>query len=156
MAAGSPRRQAGADAIAAQLGALGVAATVETLEAGPLADRLRAHDFDAALTGWTASLSPQGSNWLSDSELNWAGYANPKVDAIVARASAATAPDEANAAWRELQALVYADQPWTFLYWVDEIVAVHERFEGASVDLLAPGRKLENWTVAQDKVKYPL
>ena len=54
----------------------------------------------------------------------------------------------------ELQQVIYEDQPYLFLYWMDEIVGVHERFENTSIDVLSAIGHLHEWSVPPDKVRY--
>ena len=56
--------------------------------------------------------------------------------------------------WQELQAIIHDDQPYTFLYWRDEVVGLHERFKGAKVDVLSELHDLHEWWVPKDRVKY--
>ena len=53
-----------------------------------------------------------------------------------------------------MQAKIYADQPYTFLWWMDEVIAVNSRFENTSIDVLSPFGRLHEWSVPADKVKY--
>lgn len=147
--AGNPRRGGAAVMVQAQLRTIGVDATVETLDSAALNARLRKRDFDAALTGWSAALTVDpGTIWLPDAENNVVGYANADVTALVEQGRKETDPAAANPTWREVQARIYADQPYAFLYWADEIVAVHRRFRDARIDLLSPWRDLNRWWVA--------
>jgi ABC-type transport system substrate-binding protein len=65
-------------------------------------------------------------------------------------------PDPAKSAemWKELQAKIYEDQPYLFLYWWDDSVAVHKRFRDASPDLLSAMSNYWKWWVPADEVKY--
>lgn len=154
--AGSPRRELAASAIQTDLRAVGIDMQVELLEPAVLNDRLRTRDFDAILGGWTATPYASGSNWIAGDELNFVSYQNPDVSRWLAAADAATDPAAAAAAWHQLQAGIYQDQPWTFLYWVDDLVATDKRFEGPRHDVLFPWRHTEQWSVPPEKVKYPL
>ena len=42
-----------------------------------------------------------------------------------------------------------------FLWWMDEIVAINDRFENTTIDILSPYKNLYEWEVPADKVKYP-
>ena len=46
----------------------------------------------------------------------WEGYANPQVDALIARAQATVADGERQRIYREIYAIVRNDAPWVFLY----------------------------------------
>jgi len=152
---GNPRRTRAAERIKEGFARIGVDMRVEVLQPATFFDRLRSRDFEAALTGGSASLFADSSAyWAPDGAFNFTGYANPRVTELLAQALAEPDHDRARPLWLEMQRLVYADQPYTFLYWLDEIVAVHGRFQNTRVDLLAPYRQLHRWSVRLDKVKY--
>jgi hypothetical protein len=44
-----------------------------------------------------------------------------------------------------MQELIYRDQPYTFLYWINNLMAIHQRFEGVESNLLTPFYGLEHW-----------
>ena len=143
-----PRRTRAAELIEAQLAAIGVDVVVEPLAPVTFYERLKARDFDAALSSWSASLYVDPSPiWGEDSEYNFTTYRNPRVAELLARGLSETNADAANAVWKDLQAEIYADQPYAFLYWTDEIVGVDGRFQGATVDVLGGWRDLHAWRV---------
>lgn len=155
MPAGNARRTQVSAILQAQLEAIGVDAQIEALEGGALFERLRRRDFDAAYSGWSAGLWAEPQNaWGRDSEFNFTSYHDPKVQELLDRVAKAADEAESTAALNELQRKIYEDQPYTFLYWMDEIVAVDGRFENTDVGLVTPYRHLERWTVPPDKVKY--
>ncbi len=145
-----PRAQAAVH-LQADLRAIGVRVDITTLERAAYFERLFAGDFDAVLGGWASALYVElGDTWHSGPEAhyNFVGYGNAGVDTLIEEGLAAQTLDQANQAWREAQRRIYADQPYLFLYWADEIVAVHGRFEEVRVDLAAPWRDLHRWRVA--------
>ncbi|MFH1467639.1 MAG: ABC transporter substrate-binding protein [Pseudomonadota bacterium] len=152
-ASGASRAQVGV-ALQADLAAVGVKAELLSLERAAYFERLTKHDFDAEIGGWSGSLyvDPR-STWRSgpDAAHNYVGYASPEVDALIGQAAMAPTSEEAHHAWRAMQAAIYADQPYLFLFWADEIVAVHSRFQDVQVDLEAPWRALDRWRVAGDE-----
>ncbi len=149
------RRTEVAALIRTQLRELGVDADFEVLEGAALYDRLRRKDFDAAYTGWAAGLwADPASTWGEDSEFNFFSYRNPKASKLLDAGAEALDPAAARAIWHEFQQVVYDDQPYTFLYWLDEIVAVNARFENTQIDMISPYHHLEEWSVPTTKVKY--
>lgn len=152
---GNPRRAAAAGMIKENLTAIGIDVQVETLAPEALVDRLRRHDFDAALTGLSAGLWVDPSPvWGTGAEYNFTGYRNPEVDALLAAGLAEPDPERARPIWRQFQQRIYEDQPATFLYWMDEVVALHTRFRNPTIDIVAPYRRLWEWSVPIDRVKY--
>ncbi|MDP2317638.1 MAG: ABC transporter substrate-binding protein [Pseudomonadota bacterium] len=151
----NPRRTGAAERVAANLRAIGVDVQLQPLDGAIFFARLKSGDYDAALSGWSASLYVDPSViWGAESEYNFTHYRNPEVTRLLREGLAE--PDGARSAliWRDLQAILYEDQPYAFLYWTDEIVAVHERFSDAKIDVLSAWRDLASWHVEPGAVKY--
>lgn len=147
-ASASSRAQAGIH-IQADLAKVGVKVDLTTLERMAWIERAQQGEFDALLGGWSASLYIDPSaTWRSGPQghYNWTGYANPEVDALIDQGLAAPSAALALEHWRAMQAEVYEDQPYLFLYWADEVVAVSRRLEGVGVGIEAPWQRPERWT----------
>lgn len=154
---GNPRRAKAAIIIQANLAEIGVDVQIEKLESNTFFSRLRKKDYEVALSGWSAStFVDMSSLWHSGHRFaqNYPNYSNPEVDALIEQALSTPDPEETARLWKAVQAQIYEDQPYTFLYWRDEIVGLNSRFEDAQVDFLYPYNHLEHWSVAPDKVKY--
>jgi peptide/nickel transport system substrate-binding protein len=157
VSAGNPRRERIALLLQDALRELGVELNISTLDFNAYVQRAVTKDFDALVGGWSADLFVDPSTqWRSGPEqvYNFVSYANPEVDALIERGLAEPDPGAASAIWRDLQATIYRDQPYTFLWWVDEIVAVDGRFQGVAVHPSSPFYHLHEWWVPADKVKY--
>jgi peptide/nickel transport system substrate-binding protein len=158
--AGIPRRAEIQVLVQSNLKQVGVDVQIETMEQNAFFETLRKRDFEAAVSGWQAGLFIDPSTfWHSDTpdkryEFNFTSYANPEVDALIEKGLTTPDPRESSPVWKELQAKIYADQPYMFLWWMDEIVGVNERFEDAEIDVLSPVNNLHRWKVPADKVKY--
>ncbi len=153
--AGNARRERAAILVQSQLKQVGVDAQLEKIESNTFFERLRKRDYEAALSGWSAGLFVDPSSiWGETSEFNFTSYRNPHVQELIAQGLSQPDPALATPIWRELQAEIYDDQPYAFLYWMDEIVGVDERFQDTTIDILSPYRDLERWNVPADKVKY--
>jgi peptide/nickel transport system substrate-binding protein len=165
------RRAAATVLIQAQLAEVGVKANIEQLETNTFFEKLRLKEYDAALAGWAAALTvdpsviwhgdvtcegqPEGSGCVPRKyEFNFTGYNNPRVNELIDRGMATPIPEESAPIFKELQQVIYDDQPYTFLWWTDEIVAVHSRFEHAeeNINVLSPFGNVHEWSVPDDKV----
>ncbi len=168
---GNKRRSDTSILIQAHLERVGIKVNIEKQESNTFFENMRKKDYQAALTGWSAALFVDPSTiWHSDVtcdgpdaapdckprkyEFNFVGYSNPKADALMDKGLATPDPAEAAPLWRELQEVIYDDQPYLFMWWMDEIVGIHERFEDTSIDVLSPLRNLHEWNVPEDKIKY--
>ena len=147
--------------IQAQLKDVGVDVQLEQLESNTFFDNLRKREYEAALSGWAGALFVDPSPmWSCDkpgnpNEFNFTGYCNPEVDALIDQGLNTPNPKDAAPIWKDVQAKVYEDQPYLFLWWMDEIVGVHNRFENTTIDVLSTLNRLHEWEVPPDKVKYP-
>lgn len=154
---GNPRRADAAVIIQSLLKSIGVDMRIESVESNAFFERLRKKDYEAALSGWSAALFVDPTDvWHSgvEREFNFTSYSNPAVDALIEKGMAEPDPEKSALIWKEMQAALYEDQPYAFLYWMDEVVGVHERFEDTKIDVLSPFRDLNEWWVPADKVKY--
>lgn len=157
---GNKRRADAAVLFQDQMKQLGIEVNIQSLETNTFYERLRKHDFEAALGGWSAGLfvDPSGL-WQCDTpespkEFNFPQYCNQEVHDLIAKGLQTPNPKDSAPIWKDVQAKVYEDQPYLFLWWMDEIVAIHERFENTSINVLSPLDHLHEWEVPEDKVKY--
>jgi peptide/nickel transport system substrate-binding protein len=153
----TPRRKDAATIAQSNLAEVGVDLQIEMVDHGTYVARATSRDFDAVLGGWNVALFPEPETyWASGPEhpYNLVSYQNPKVDAWIDELHNSRDPDHDQALFRDIQAEVYRDQPYAFLYWIDEIVAVNGRFHDVQVNLLSPTADLHRWWVPPDQVKY--
>lgn len=157
---GNKRRSNASILIQSQLKDIGVEVNLEQIESNAFFQNLRKREYEAALSGWSAGLFVDPSPmWQCDkpeqkNEFNFTSYCSEKTDALIAKGLDTPNPKDAAPIWKEIQAQVYEDQPYAFLWWMDEIVAVHSRFENTTVDILSNLNRLHEWEVPPDKVKY--
>ncbi len=144
--AGNARRDFVLEAVLSDLKKIGLRVEGRKLETNVYNAGLRNREFDAFIAGMSVSLWPDLSGQLgSDLEknaFNVAAYQNPIVDSLIAFA----AEDRTGLALRHIQAVVHADQPVTYLYWFDNLVAVQNRLTHTQVDFLSPYSHYETWT----------
>ncbi len=152
------RRAAAGTIIQSQLAQVGVQVTLEPVERNAVYERLRNRDFQAVIAGWSASLLVDPSQfWHSQkkSPFNYTGYANPEVDRLIDEGLATIDPAEAAPRWREMQRQIYEDQPYCFLYWIDEAVVFDGRVRDATPTTLSPFENLSKWWIPEELRKYP-
>ena len=153
--ASNPRRVQAQVILQEQLRRAGVDVTLATTEGNAFFERLESGEFEAALTGWGAALVVDPSRlWKSDGVYNFPGYANPEVDALIESGLAATDPATGWDSWRRLQAVIHADQPACFLYWREELVAIHERFRDVGASTLWLFADLHRWWVPAEEQRH--
>ncbi|MCA9570439.1 MAG: hypothetical protein KC656_21495 [Myxococcales bacterium] len=158
---GNKRRGDTAVEIQADLKKIGIDMSLDTKESNTFFERVEHREYEAFLAGWSASLfiDPStiwGTETLPDRPrpYNHTLYSNAEVDALISQGLNTPDPREAAPIWKDLQAKIYADQPYLFLWWLNIPVAIHKRFEGEKINVLSPYQDLHEWYVPADKVKY--
>lgn len=157
---GSEHRRKAAIFVKDDLSRIGIEVDLMDLAFAARNKRLKARDYEAALFGWSGSLGAPPINLLRADppdgrrQGNWVGYANPEIDRLLDAGLATVDPDDANEIWLQVQRTVYADQPYTFLWWRNEVTGIDARFTGVDVGPAARLGTLEQWAVAPDAVKY--
>ena len=89
------------------------------------------HKFDTVLLGWGLSPTPDPYLfWHSASDkpggFNLVGYHNPQVDKLIEKSQSIIDKKQLTAMWREMFALIVADNPYLFLYIPNSITAVNK------------------------------
>jgi peptide/nickel transport system substrate-binding protein len=140
-----------------QLKKVGVKVNVQLVEWTTYLKQLEAKDFEAHIGGWSSSLFVDPTPIFHSSAtniFNYTNYANPVVDSLIE--AGRDELDRAKAAdiWKKFQTIVYHDQPYTFLFWIDKIVAVNDRFENVKPIPLSSLYEIEKWFDKQESVNY--
>lgn len=124
-------------AIQSMLRKIGVELIPRGYERTAWVDRLRNQEFTGSMWGWgwgpgvmgpnaemilhTRSIPPDGPNF--------AGYSDPRVDALIDSTLVVTDTALARGVWARLEQQVIEDVPYAPLFLDPELFAVHERFE---------------------------
>jgi len=115
-----------------QLRRMGIRVELEQLETSTENDREAHGAFDAALSSWTMSSSPDGmrdawtSHGIGKNGVNYSSYSNPRFDALLDSAlwaDSATAREKFTRAF----AVINDDVPAVWLYEPRKIVGIHRR-----------------------------
>jgi len=157
VSSGNARRERIALIVQDALRQVGVDVQITMLDFSAYVDRAVRKDFDALVGGWSADLFVDpSSKWHSspDQVYNFVSYDNPQVDTLIDQGLSQPDPAQAALSWRQLQASIYRDQPYTFLWWVDEVVAVHGRFRDVEVHPFSAFHHLHRWWVPAEQVRY--
>jgi peptide/nickel transport system substrate-binding protein len=129
---GDPMQQQVASLLADSLARLGVGLDIKVLDFPALLERLHRRDFQAVLSGWSLKTDPDPTAMLhSDPVLgssNHVGYSNPEMDRLLLDGRHETQPSRRREIYRRVQELEVLDQPYTFLFFPVQRVALDSRF----------------------------
>ena len=108
------------------------------------------HNFDGMLGGWGGSASYSNpmqlwhtSSWVTKGS-NFCGFGDAESDALIEAANLTLDPQVHNDALMRLQAKVYEDQPYVFMYSTKRKFAIHKRFNNRGMYYERPGVMLQN------------
>jgi len=109
--------------------------------------------YDAWIAGFEVPMELRLEGfWGSDlakNQFNIFSYRNTRVDSIVTTASFVTDRSAAAASWKEFQRIVHTEQPCTFLFWENRLVAVNRNIQGTEINRLHTLRSAYTWTKAE-------
>lgn len=145
------------EAVQAQLRRVGVDAQIRILEFQTMLSRHRRREFDAIYTSWvldnfqvaSAPLALFHSQWVDvPLSANRSSFADPRADRLIQEAAAETDPDAARAAWREFVLLLQMAQPFTFMFWQDELAASGPAIQDVEMDPRGELLTIHEWWLA--------
>jgi peptide/nickel transport system substrate-binding protein len=146
---GNPLRQFASTIIKNNLKAVGIDVKVETVELNKLIDNL----FNKSMDAWIAAYYIQipleyKMVWYSDLDaapFNFVSYQNKDLDIIIDALGKKIFYEKEVDFHKQLQEIIYADQPVTFLYWIDNIVAVNNKVKNYEINPLGVIQHVWDW-----------
>jgi len=142
--------------VQSQLRQVGVDAQVRSLEFQTLLTQHRARDFDAVLQTWvldnfqvaSAPAALFHSRWADvPRSANRSSFANPRADSLIDAGAAETDPERAREIWAAFTELLNQEQPFTFMFWLDELAGVSRTLGGVVMDPRGELVSIADWHV---------
>ena len=110
-------------------------------------------ELDAWVAGWTVpiplDLKPFWYSKLDDAPLNVASYQNKTADELLEKIEISQNRDEKNILYKKLQEIIYNDNPVTFLFWDDKLIAYNKRIQNLNASPLGVFNRCWNWSTAK-------
>jgi len=148
--AGNLLRQFAASIIKNNLKAIGVKISIQTLEPSVFFNYLLDKKINAWIGGWVVpipiTLKPYWYSNFEQFKLNVINYKNSESDSILDKLDKSTTIKERNSLLRKFQRIVYKENPVTFLYWIDNLVAYNNRIKNIEINPLGYLHHSWNWS----------
>ena len=135
MPAKNPRGESLSTLLQEELKKAGIRMTIRALEWNAFSEEVHNQKFDALFSGW-ASTDPEDdayqifhSSQSKERGSNYISYANPKVDELIEKARVEFDREKRNEICREINRLIYDDQPYCFIMHPQLIAVLHKRFK---------------------------
>jgi peptide/nickel transport system substrate-binding protein len=129
---GDPLRLRVCELMKFNLDQIGIVCNITPLEATVLQQRMLDRNFEGSFGGWGAGADPDTSDnlWVTGQNRNYANYSNPEVDRLFADGRRELDRDKRGAIYARIGEQIYADQPYTFLYYRNAFYGFNQRLRG--------------------------
>lgn len=149
---GNSRRADVTQIVQQQWKRIGLDVRIQTSETNTFFDRLRKKSYQAAAAGWSIGLSPDLTTlWGPDSPFNYVSYNDPQTTALFERALAQPTSELALPLWRQGAARIAQAQPYTFLYFMDQLDGVNNRLRGMKIDTYGAYQNTWEWWIPKSQ-----
>jgi peptide/nickel transport system substrate-binding protein len=144
------------EVVQSQLRRVGANAQIEILEFQTMLSQHRNREFDAVLSNWVLDNFQMASAPRSlfhseqadiDGSANRSGVRSQRLDRLIDEGAAATDPDRAREVWRELTDVLQEEQPFTFMFWMDDLSGARDVVSGFRTDERSEFVSLRDWSV---------
>lgn len=139
-----------AQMIAEALYEAGIKCNITPLDFAVHYDRARNHKFDAMLAAWAGSSVPEDftqiwhtESWASKGS-NFGGFGNAESDALIDSLKYELDMEKRIPMARKLQAMIYEEQPYVFMFASTRRNVIHKRFGNADMYFERPGVIINN------------
>ncbi len=122
-------------------------------------DLLNKRDFEAITLGWTSGLETDlyqmfHSSQIADAGNNFINYRNEKLDQLIDQARATVDEEKRMPLWQQAEAVLFEDQPYTFLMRRKSLVFIDRRIRNivnTKVGLNFGNLPMENYVPANEQ-----
>jgi peptide/nickel transport system substrate-binding protein len=115
--------------------------------------------FDALLVGWARDVPLNDADlWACDhvgQPVQFTSYCNPRLDPVLDSIPVTPNRDRLRSLIRRYHEIVAADQPYTFLYYVDRVDAMRSRVFGTEMDSRGDWVSVARWWVHEAAASTP-
>jgi peptide/nickel transport system substrate-binding protein len=111
---------------------IGIVCNVRPLEFTVLQDKNQKHEFDATMAGWGTGTDPDTTDniFVTGAGRNYGQYSNPEVDRLYQAGKKEFDREKRAAIYAKIDELLYADQPYTWLYFRSSFYAFNKDLRG--------------------------
>lgn len=118
---------------------VGIEMSIERMEWAAFLERIENKKFDATALGWSTGFEDDPYQLWHSSQAkeakgsNFVSFENTEADLLIERARVEFDKEKRNALYYRFQEILYDEQPYTFLFANDSLVAVARRFTNVKV-----------------------
>jgi peptide/nickel transport system substrate-binding protein len=132
---------------------VGVDVQPRLAEWNSLIDRLKRKDFESVVSGWSVDFKfdPTETMTCGGGVYNYPAYCNPQADSLSQVALRTLDRAQAKPLWDQYQEIIHQDQPYTFLYYLNERLGVSNRLRGVEADARGHLITIKDWWIPEEQ-----
>ena len=136
---------------------VGIRMDIRKLEWAVFIQRIEEHNFDACTLAWSLSWETDPYQLWHSSQVdgkgsNFVGFRNEEADRLMEAARREFDPEKRVKMYRRFSEILHEEQPYTFLFTTEALVAVDRRFQ--NVQVYPMGLAPKEWWVPVDMQRY--
>ncbi|MGH7564531.1 MAG: peptide-binding protein [Gemmatimonadota bacterium] len=139
--------------VQSNLAQVGIDVQPRLTEWNTLIDRLKRKEFEAAVSGWSVDFKFDPTEVMScgaiEAKYNYPSFCNPQADSLMQLALTTLDREMAKPLWDEYQRIIHEEQPYTFLYYLEERVGVNGRLRGVEADSRGHLVSVADWWIPE-------
>ncbi len=157
---GNEQRKMACEIIQRRLKEVGIEVKIQIVEWGTfLREFIDKKRFEAVLLAWNLSYDPDifdifHSSKTRPGEFNFVSYKNEEVDALLEQGRRSFREEDRAPIYHRIHELISDDEPYTFLFVPDALLALHKRFRGPTPAPIGIGYNFTEWFVPKNEQKY--
>jgi peptide/nickel transport system substrate-binding protein len=135
---------------------IGIRMEIRKLEWAVFIQRIQQHDFDACTLGWSLGWEQDPYQLWHSSQAkdgsDFVGFKNAEADRIIEEARREFDAAKRHQMYKRLDEIIHEEQPYTFLFTTEALVAVSRRFQ--NVNVYPMGLYPREWWVPENLQRY--
>lgn len=135
---------------------IGIKMEIRKLEWAVFIQRIDQHNFDACTLAWSLDWETDPYQLWHSSQAekgsNFVGFRNEEADRLIEAARREFDPGKRHKMYRRLSEILHEEQPYTFLFTTEALVAVDRRFQ--NVQVFPTGLVPREWWVPKEIQRY--
>ncbi|MBE2255897.1 MAG: hypothetical protein IAE65_06815 [Ignavibacteria bacterium] len=139
---------------------IGISADIQDYEWSVFLDRVKRHNFDAAIMAWQLSTGPEDpyqiwhSSQSQDKGSNTISYSNPRSDELIELNRVTFDDSVRKIILKEWQEIIYKDQPYTFLWTPTGRYLYSDRFKNTRWYSYPSSPLMKEWWSPKSLARY--
>jgi peptide/nickel transport system substrate-binding protein len=133
---------------------VGIDVEPRLVEWNTLITDLKVKKFEAVVSGWSVDFKFNPNDTFSteaiEGKYNYPSYSNTTADSLMNLALVTLDREQAKPIWKRYSEIIHQDQPYTFLYYLEERLGVSNRLRDVTADARGHMISAAEWWIPED------